>query len=604
MGERLPGRDPGGNGAAPRPAPGRLVPLPGSHLRLAGPLVAVALAWACQPVATTPADLVLAGARLVEAAGVAPGWVALRDGSIDAVGRGQAPPARTTIDLGGRVLSPAFVDHHIHLLNVGLSLIRDEIGDSLFLDLSTLTSEEAIGQAVAARAAELPAGEWILGKGWSQGAWGATELPDRALLDSAAPHHPVYLTRVDGHAGWANTQALVAAGLAPDTPDPPAGRILRRGNGEPSGVLLERANEPLLARLPRPDEATIGRALRRATDAMAALGVTDVYDAGFLTPPGIVGLNDDLERYLRVLRDTDLESPLAVRVRLMIPAPSALAEAVVADAQPYRQLSPRVAVTHLKLFADGALGSRGGALSEPYHDDPSTSGVARMSSEEIVSWSRRALDAGLDVATHALGDAAVAAALDAYRELLAESRDLDPGRLRIEHFSVARAEDFERAARLGIVLSIQPDFVYADDDGRAMEDARLGKRAERAYAWGRLHRGGGRLAVGSDYFAHPGPAMLGFYTAAHRTNERGLPTGGWHPEERLPPRVAWDLFNTLHAPGGGPPRARRLVTGEPADLVILSADPFAATPAELPDLTVHATLLGGDITFDDRSLDF
>lgn len=553
----------------------------------------------------------LAEATLLAAHGGAPArqWVEIRSGAIAAMGTGTPPAASKTVDLAGRILSPAFVDHHAHLLNVGLSFLRADTthplgGDALYLDLSALASPRAIGEAVAARAAELAPGEWILGKGWSQGAWGAVELPDRAVLDAAAPRHPVYLTRVDGHAGWANAVALDLAGISTATPDPPRGRILRRAGGEPTGVLLERANEPVLALLPRPTDAALVEAFRRADRAMASLGVTDVYDAGFLTPPGIVGLNDDLGRYLRLLAAADSATPLATRVRLMIPAPSELAEAVLADPASHRRLSPDVEITHLKLFADGALGSRGGALAAPYEDDPATSGVPRMTSEEILDWSRRAIAAGLDVATHALGEAAIAATLDAYEVLLAEQPELDPARLRIEHFSVALDEDFERAARLGIVLSIQPDFVYADDEGRTMEAARLGERSSRAYAWGRLYRAGARLAAGSDYFTLTGAPMLGFYTAAYRTNENGLPEGGWHPDERLPVPVAWELFTTLHRPGGGPPRVRRLAVGEPADLVVLSADPFGLAPAELPAVEVLATLRAGIPTFDDGTLGF
>jgi predicted amidohydrolase YtcJ len=571
-------------------------------------LCAAALVLACQAPAPEPADLVLERATLLTPTGLVHdgSWVAVRSGRL-ALGAGTPPPARKTVDLSGRVLSPAFVDHHVHLLNVGLSLLRADSahplgGDALYLDLSAFASPAAIGEAVAARAAALAPGEWILGKGWSQGAWGAVELPDRAALDAAAPLHPVFLTRVDGHAGWANGAALDLAGIGAETPDPPGGRILRRADGNPTGVLLERANEPVLALLPRPSDAAIVEAFRRACRAMAALGVTDVYDAGFLTPPGIVGLNDDLGRYLRLLAAADSAAPLATRVRLMVPAPSQLAEEILADPASHRELSPQVEITHLKLFADGALGSRGGALTEPYEDDPGTSGVPRMTSEEILDWSRRAIGAGLDVATHALGDAAIAATLDAYEALLADRPELDPARLRIEHFSVALTEDFARAARLGIVLSIQPDFVYADDEGRTMEAARLGERSARAYAWGRLYRAGARLAAGSDYFTLTGAPMLGFYTAAYRTNEHGLPEGGWHPDERLPVRAAWELFTTLHRPGGGPPQVRRLATGEPADLVVLSGNPLGAKPAELPQMAVLATLRDGVVTFDDGSL--
>jgi predicted amidohydrolase YtcJ len=519
-------------------------------------------------------------------------------GELDAVMAHRGPDT-VVFDLDGRALAPAFVDHHVHLLNLGLSLLEAEAPSPAFIDLAGLASPEAIAAEVAARAARVPAGEWILGKGWSQGAWGAAELPDHAVLSAAAPDHPVFLARADGHAGWVNTAALGLAGIDGGTADPPGGAIRRRADRSPSGVLLERANELVRAWLPEPSDERVRRAFRLATEALAAQGVTEVYDAGFLGPPGVVDLSLDLGRYARLLAAEDRAAPLPLRVHLMVPAPSDLAARIAADPEPWRQLSPRVGVTHFKLFADGALGSRGGWLSAPYSDDPTTSGVQRMTRQEIETQAAAALDAGLDVATHAIGDAAVGRVLDVYAALLAARPGLDPARLRIEHLSLASAADLERAGRLGVVLSVNPDFVAPDDAGRAMEDGRLGaERSQRVYALGSLARHGGRLAFGSDYFTTPFAPLFGFYTATTRKNADGLPPDGWHPAERLDRLESLRVQTRLWPAGGGAPRRGRLAEGATADLVVLSEDPLTVPEAAILDIAVDATMLGGELTYE------
>ncbi len=534
------------------------------------------------PAAPAPEALAVGGGRV------------LAMGSLAEVERRRGPE---TVDfaLAGRVLAPAFADHHVHLLNIGLALLYADEPPANFIDLGGLTLEE-IGARVAERAASLPAGGWILGQGWSQGVWGSTALPGHGPLSSAAPRHPVYLTRVDAHAGWANTRALAAAGLDASTQDPRGGSILRDSGGAPAGVLLERANEPLLRQVPEPSDEDVVRAFRRAAAELAAQGVTSVYDAGFLAHPGMVDLGLDFERYLRLLARADRESPLPLRVYLMVPSPSPLARRMLVEPGS-RELSPRLRVTHLKLFADGAMGSRGALLSHPFADDPRTSGVERMSSAEIASETRAALDAGLDVATHAIGDLALRQTLDAYEEVLSERPELDPRRLRIEHFSYARPEDFGRAAGLGVVASVQPNFVWPDDDGVTMEDARVGpENAARAYAWQRLRAAGGRLAFGSDYFTRPLPPLATFFFAATRKNPEGRPEGGWHPQERLPRRDALVLATTLYPAGGGDPVGGRLAAGGVADLVVLSENPLSVDEDRILSIRVEATFSAGEPT--------
>ncbi len=545
-----------------------------------------------------PANLVLLAARVVTLdAGVDEAQaVAIRNGTIVAVGGRELAarlrgPATTVVDLGDAVLAPALVDHHVHLFDVGWALLQDELeerSERTTLDLSTARSVDDIAAAVRARAAELPAGAWVVGAGWSQGAWGTQALPDRAPLDAAAPDRPVLLARVDGHAGWANARALELAGISAATADPPGGAILRSADGEPTGILLERAVEPVLAAIPPPTDAEIVRAYHLGAEALAARGVVAVYDAGALPVPGLVDLAADLGHYLELLRRSDAESPLPLKVNLMLPAPSAAADALLADPPASWELSPRLAITHLKLFADGALGSRGAALTHPYADDPTTRGVARMTTDEIVALARRALDAGLGVATHAIGDAAVASTLDAYEQLLAERPGLDPRRLRIEHFSYAREADFARAVRLGVLLSIQSDFNALPEESPTLGALRVGAQNEdRVYAWDRLERMGARLAEGSDDFARPRLALADFVatlTLRHSVGEK-RPAA----EARL---LAWRMRATWWPPSG-PPVDPTLRPGVPANLVALSADPMRAPREALEAISVVGVVRGG-----------
>ncbi len=428
---------------------------------------------------TTVADLIVSGGPIltlgepatVEAIAVGDGRI-LAMGDRDEVARLRGPDT-ADYDLAGRVLAPAFVDHHVHLLNLGFALLYRAEPSPAFVDLAGLDSLAAIGDRIEASATALPEGAWILGQSWSQGAWGASALPTNEVLSTAAPAHPVFLTRVDGHAGWANERG-------------PGGSRNRRHDGRPSGrrhptgtgrnaqrsVARARQRTRCDRRCPSRRRPISGAPFVSRRKRWLAQGVTEVFDAGFLGLPGVVDLSLDFETYMALLVEADLESPLPLRVHLMVPAPSPLFERITADPEAYRRLTPRIGVTHVKLFADGALGSRGALLSHPYADDPTTSGVERMSREDIRREAVAALDAGFDVATHAIGDVAVEMALDVYEEILLERPELRPGRLRIEHFSYAAPADFDRAAALGIVLAVNPDFVAPGrprpgDGGRA-----------------------------------------------------------------------------------------------------------------------------------------
>lgn len=539
----------------------------------------------------------------------APGAVAITGGRVAAVGdpatvREAAAPDATHVDLGGATLGPSFKDHHVHLLNVGSSLLNGDEEERMFLELSGLPSRQAVIERVAARAREVGPGEWIIGKGWNQHDWGEDQLPDLRELSDAVPDQPVFLGRVDAHCAWVNEAALQAAGIDADTPEFPGGAIRRGVHGNPTGILLERAAEPVLRQVPERPGWKVREAFARAARRMASLGVTSVCDAGFLSHAAIVNLTADLDLYLELLEWADAEDELPLEIRLMVPAPSPLSDRIVTDPERYREISPGIGVTHLKIHVDGAFGSRGAFLTQPYADDPSTAGVQRMTPGEIQAQAHRAVDAGLDLAAHAIGDAAVRDVLDAYETLLAGRTQIDPRRLRIEHFGYASEHDIRRAADLGVLLAIQPNFVLPDSEGVPMEERRLGSRnCDRCYPWNTLWRLGANLAGSTDCFATPGPALGDFYAAATRMSPTGVPEDGWQPQERLSRRDSLDLVTRWWPAGGASPRGSRLTRGESADLVVLSANPLEVAESEILDIRVQATLRRGELTFTDGSLE-
>jgi predicted amidohydrolase YtcJ len=306
----------------------------------------------------------------------------------------------------------------------------------------------------------------------------------------------------------------------------------------------------------------------------------------------------DFGRYLDLLRALDEVDPLPIRVNLMVPAPSPFVDELTSNPSSYEVISPRLRVTHVKLYADGAFGSRGAALSHPFDDDPSARGVLRMSLDEILFQTRRAIEAGLDIATHAIGDEAVGQVLDAYENVLDDMPDIAPRRFRIEHFGYASEGDIERAARLGILLVTQPNFIFPDDAGVTMEQHRLGAEScRRVYPWRTLSTLGAPLAGSSDYFNEPGPTLWDFYSAATRKNPDGDPESGWQPQERLSREDSLRLVTTLFPPNGAEPIGGRLVVGEPADLTILSANPLTVDEEQILDTRVIATIRAGEFTY-------
>jgi hypothetical protein len=482
--------------------------------------------------------------------------------------RARLPGARE-IHLPGATLLPGLSDSHGHLLDLGQSLA--------LLDLSGLSDPAQLASAVAVAAAEVP--EWILGRGWDQSRYPGGAFPDRALLDAAAPGRRVFLERIDGHAALVSSRVLSDAGLL-DIADPPGGRILRRADGSPTGVLVDAALEPARSLIPAPAPEALEQLLLAAAQRCAALGLTCVHDAGLDF--------DSLEALDRLAA----RGALPVRVYAMIRATDPRAARV-------RALGPRVGerltLRCAKLFLDGALGSRGAALFDDYSDEPGNRGLLLCGGEltlALAAWMR----AGFQVALHAIGDRANALALDALEQSLGSLPEADRAdrRPRLEHAQVLRPMDLPRLVRLGAVASMQPTHATSD---MGWAGARLGpQRLRGAYAWRSLLEAGAVLAFGSDFPIETPDPLRGIFAACARQDAGGGPVGGFLPEERLTRAQAiaaytsgpaWAAFD--EARGG------RLCEGSRADLSAFSVDLLDAPASELLSARAVLTVVGGRV---------
>jgi hypothetical protein len=481
--------------------------------------------------------------------------------------RRRAAPDTRVVRLGGAVVIPGLADAHGHLQ--GLGRARESI------DLRSLPVA-MIAARVKERASSVPEGSWIEGRGWDQNLWPEAAFPGREELDAAAPKHPVLLERVDGHAVWANAAALRAAGIDPEKPAPPdpdGGRILRDAAGRPTGVFIDNAAGVLERAIPAPDAATLARRFLAAAQECVRNGLTSVGDASGYGPGEIAALST-LAR----------AGELPVRVYATVGAtPEGLA---LLDRGAITE--GRLPVRAVKLFADGALGSRGAALLAPYADEPATSGLVATSEERIREVVARCFRAGWQPWIHAIGDRGNRMALDAFEGALAVERPKD-ARPRIEHAQVVSRQDVPRFARLGVIASVQPTHATSDM-GWAVK--RLGpERIEGAYAYATLLRSGARMAGGSDFPIESCDPRLGLYAATARQET----------SERLSVAEALALFTegaayAQFAEG----RRGRIAEGFDADITVLDRDLLDGQRAAIPKLEVLMTVVGGEVVFSRR----
>ncbi len=547
------------------------------------------LLLAFSPQAAPPADLLLEGGIVYASADAPPrpASIVIAGGRILFVGEPErarrAARGARAVDLGGRFVFPGWTDAHVHLL--GLGRARETA------DLRAASSAEDAAERMARSAAGLPMGAWVEGRGWDQNVWPGKSFPDARQLDRALPQRPAVARRVDGHALWINSPALEAAGISASTPDPEGGRVLRRPDGSPSGVLVDNAMELVTRVLPPPSAADRERWLVKGAAACAAAGLTEVHDASGYDAATIAIL-DALARGGR----------LPIRVYATVsPAASELAA--------FLSRGPRIGgggdfltVRAVKAYADGALGSRGAALLSDYSDEPGRRGLDVTSPDRLAEVALEARRSGWQLWIHAIGDRGNRAALDAF-ERAAEALPAAPAgasRPRIEHAQVVSPEDFPRFARWGVIASVQPTHATSD---MQWAEARLGpSRLAGAYAWRRLKTAGARLAGGSDAPVESENPLLGFYAAVTRKDLSGNPPGGWRPEEALSRREALELFTSGAAFAAFEEKTRgRIEAGYDADLTILSRDPMAVAEGEIPAIPVFLTVVGGRVARDTRA---
>ena len=423
---------------------------------------------------------------------------------------------------------------------------------------------------------------WITGRGWNQTLWPGRAFPSAASLDAVAGESAVALRRIDGHALWVNSRALAIAGIDGGTPDPPGGKIIRDETGRATGVLIDNAMQLVEAAIPPETDAELEALAHSAMRNLVRLGLTSVHDAGLSA------------REARAFQRLRRASRLPLRVYGMLSAADPENAALLKEG-PILDSENRLVIRSVKIYADGALGSRGAALFEPYQDAPEQNGLLLSSDAELEDRMSAAMAAGFQVNTHAIGDRANARALDFYAELIPRhgSRRL---RHRIEHAQVIRLQDIPRFARLGIIASAQP--IHATSDMN-MAGARLGEaRLAGAYAWKKLLDSGAAMAGGSDFPVEPPNPFYGLHAAVTRQSRGGQPPGGWLPGEKLSRGQALSLFTEQAAWAAHQEAALgRLLPGYAADFILTREDYFAVPAQEIWNIEVLATYVNGELAY-------
>lgn len=546
----------------------------------------LALSLAALSAAAAPADLVLTNAvvHTVDAERPRAEAVAVRGNRIAAVGStaevaALVGPKTRVLDLRGRTVVPGFDDSHAHLLGIGFARLDVDL-------VGTRSFAEVVERVAAAVKGRRP-GEWVRGRGWHEGKWDAPEpgsvrgFPTHEALSAVSPDNPVVLGRADGHAVLANARAMAVKGVGRETRAPAGGEIIRTASGEATGVFVDNAEGLVAAPERSPDE--VRRALELAMDECLAKGVTSLTDAGQGTD------------VLALYRDAAAAGTLRTRLYVMaagLPTMRALGRPEI---DPGKGL---LTVRSVKLYADGALGSRGAALLEPYADDPGNSGLLVTAEEEILAAARFALAHGFQVGTHAIGDRANRIVLDAYETAFRENPAARDPRFRIEHAQVLDAADIPRFGKLGVLAAMQGIHCPSD---RPWAPQRLGEARvkEGAYAWRKLLDTGARILNGTDAPVEDVSPIQNFHASVTRQDASGRPPGGFDPDQKLARAEALRTMTLDAAYGSFAEKEKGSIeVGKLADLVVLSQDILSVPDDALVKTEVLATIVDGKVLYE------
>lgn len=484
--------------------------------------------------------------------------------------RPERPDFRT--DGKGRTLLPGFIDSHGHVMGVGFQ--------ALTLDLSPARSLTEAQAMIAAYVKRFPDRKWVIGRGWNQESWGLGRFPTAAELDAVVSDRPVWLARVDGHAGWANSAAMAAAGVTAKTATPAGGRIEKSGTA-PNGIFVDAAMDLIGRHVPPPLPRDRDAAFAKAQQALLSVGITTIADMG-----------TSLDDWMTFRRAGDRN---ALNMRIISYAAGVPAMIAIGGPGPTPWLyQDRLRLSGVKLLLDGALGSRGASLKQPYRDATAQTGLSLLSDAQLRNLMSRAAMDNFQIAVHAIGDRANEQLLDAIDELSLTYKG--DRRWRIEHAQIIDTADMRRFGQNGIIASVQPVHQTSD---RLMVEARLGpERLGGAYAWKSILSAGGKLAFGSDTPVEAPNPFAGLVAAFTREDQNGEPMGGWQPQERLTREQAFSAFTLGGANAAfAEDRLGSLSPGMRADFIIVDVDPFMATPAEVRATRVLETWVNGRPVF-------
>jgi predicted amidohydrolase YtcJ len=486
------------------------------------------------------------------------------------------------IDLKGATVVPGLVDSHYHFSGVGFREMN--------LNLEGTTSLEDFLAKVKARVDKAKPGEWVTGRGWIETFWKPPVFPTRWDLDKIAPNNPIFLTRADGHGAVANSAALKIAGVDKDTESPFGGEIMKdKQTGEPNGMLLDRAQSLVDSRTPSSTSADLEQALILAGNRSLSLGWTQIHDAGVQWSQ------------IEVMKKLISEKKLRIRLYEAIRGPGADAQRLLREGPQVGLYDGRLTIRTIKVSIDGALGSKGAALLEPYADHD-TAGFLTQKEEDVLPMLQDALRKGVQVEVHAIGDRANRTILDWYEKAfnqtpMIERQDRSDPRWRVEHAQIVHPDDIPRFAKLKIIPSMQPSHAIGD---LHFANSRIGvKRLEGAYAWQTFLKQGSIIAGGSDAPVERGEPMIEFYAAVARKDQKGFSGEGWHPEQAVSREQALKMFTIWPAFAAFEEKSRGSIeVGKFADLTTLSADIMKIPEMEILKTRCLMTVINGEVVWE------